>query len=1617
MNGQDQDPAKPKYSAGNPYAPAPATTQEPPKPAFNEYSPTNPFAVAPTQPSYTPDDEFADAFMKQYHPGSRLIPKEVRVGLAHAGREVVGGAIEFFKKFIDSPPSLEKLRFDLEHFDYGPMLTGAGQQVGQTPQQEYGSKENLQRLIHRSIIARAEGRELTPNDAAMAFVPPYAVANMLYSTASRILDAPAILVGAQAVPPGSTKLREITTALTSGLMQGALVAGGAKGGAEVVRGRLAALRPNVISTKVEASQAAVHIESVNTFSALQRRLAEGPSPELAAIKERLTGQETANVTSTLINAHRELNPEGVSIIPGVTNPAKALGLARRAGVSSDIVTYLRPDGTYDMALYGKESALSLGANRASFQKFGYFEGQEAAINGTRVAFMGPAEGGAIKVRVIASGQESWTSLDQLRRVPFNNSSIIPTEIPTSSPIKLVRTPNILDVYGDTYTIKSGDTELGTVTAKYNPKTKDIYVDWVTARGEPPTSVADIGAWYNEKGQLGVSKLRQIGSLLTELYPEAQTISGERASGLGAKSEVHPVSTYPISEVKSTGPQAGGGIFTRFRAAVKPVSVDQLYTDFSKFRDDISTGRNPAESVLGGLVSFPDVSDLQRGPLVHALEAAKRYHTKGEIVSEFVRQAQEDNVPITPEVLKRIEIYAGSVEQHSLYTSPERLVKRFAETRGIHPDDVPALQNYIGQRLGSELRSQHMSPEELEIFNNAQKELSGKLNRPAGAFETLGTMEQLPLAQAAASNGYRVSSSPNNAIILTELNGRELGRFHTESSAREFINRSGQTDAPSVITPTNIPEATGGAAMPPGGGKLPPTYGPEDGLDAMYDASDMKAGDKGLLGKLLDTARAAADMLTSRGASFESVDNLFGSKFASVQRKLRGAHDVYMANARAFAEKYLDHIGVMLKGLKKEQFVNVFRYIEAKSPGELTAEMWSKGRGEAVEIARTLADLRVDSSKAIEFSRKVEGIKGDMKGQPQDAINMEIEKLRAAMGLDDAHVVAGGIYEGLRKRDINTVPIHEIARLSDALMWDAPGRAEFAKIANMTPKEILIAKQFDNLFEQAAKINGLPDFRIVSGYISHIRSQLGGDLPTPEASVLFQKGLGDTMEGAFASEFVRTGELSALELNPYVIAMKYIDSAFKARDFVPTYRESLAAWDVELNKLQGGAFTKWIAKEMKNRVERYASDLRGFPAPTNAVIRAGINAINKHLGSNMSPVLVENLTRRIMQWTSTALLAFRPYIGLKHFGQFEQFAGVRFGFKAMHEGLRLAEEPGAIEGLKSSGVMRGLSFTALVTPEEATVNAFMQAGGDAWKAYEKFAEVGHAATLLPTIYEHTYSAVYLGMRKLALDNLNLLSEGKLGKIRAYDNLALDSFAPSFRAEFDGLVRAGKIDEAAGLISKRAADETIFDYQASNAPKGWNSIQGKMLTMFGTWSLHASELVNNMITRGSIRHRVNYMARFAGAQAATYLAGRAIGVDLLGATVAHSLFWSGSPQWQLLQTTVTAINGQGVEQELAQSRLFKLVPGLKVTTIGGEKRFEFDFDPKTVDPRSMFIPGSYALGDWMQAIQEHNDPWGRFTLPQQGARALGVPTIKHKSWIDDYMERWGLHFYDYKTTVQQ
>jgi len=53
-----------------------------------------------------------------------------------------------------------------------------------------------------------------------------------------------------------------------------------------------------------------------------------------------------------------------------------------------------------------------------------------------------------------------------------------------------------------------------------------------------------------------------------------------------------------------------------------------------------------------------------------------------------------------------------------------------------------------------------------------------------------------------------------------------------------------------------------------------------------------------------------------------------------------------------------------------------------------------------------------------------------------------------------------------------------------------------------------------------------------------------------------------------------------------------------------------------------------------------------------------------------------------------------------------------------------------------------------------------------------------------------------------------------------------------------------------------------------------------------------------------------------------------------------------------------------------------------------------DPLHSDPRSMFLPGSYVLGDWLFAIENADNPIEFFS------RGFSIPLKRGRSWLDDF-----------------
>lgn len=924
---------------------------------------------------------------------------------------------------------------------------------------------------------------------------------------------------------------------------------------------------------------------------------------------------------------------------------------------------------------------------------------------------------------------------------------------------------------------------------------------------------------------------------------------------------------------------------------------------------------------------------------------------------------------------------------------DRKVAAFTKAIGLPAEEAPGLKNFLEYRVAKELRETYLSDDERSLFNSVADRVKEETGQFPSAFQVAAKILEgghtLPLDLEAATNGHRLELSVNGDYILKDSNNRILMRAKTSDAVREYLSKVGQTGGDDLVKDTSIPvNAIGGGAMPPSGIE-PPAGSSMDGLSTPY-----KVHEPGFFGRLVDRFRASFDMATTRMAHFEAADNYFKTKIASWLRGLDMKKSA-VANELAPWAKRLDEISHSIKDLSVQQWHDITRYMNTMSADEIPGKLFRNRSLTADEIkyGEDIAKLGdIDVHKAIKFSRLSKAIKEDMmegvsKEDMADKVKAskihqdiasEIAKLGLAMGMDDPHMAAAGIFEALRYKDIDNASIYAVSRYADALINKTPTMEEFAALNKMNGAQLKAAKLIEQFYEDARnKHANIPDHRLLNGYTFHVRAQ--GDAPSVNAAFLFQKGFGRSLEEQFIAELARTGEIDVYEMNPISAAFRYINNAVKNKEFNPAFNVAVEQLFGNKSKNIIGELNKVSddsREAMADHVKRYLSDLRGIRPAAVRLTSDVFSTLADNLRVNPGPTLMNRITNSLIDVVGSALLAGRSQIALRHLAWFQSAYGSRFGFSTAMRGLVLASDPAEIAALKKQGIMAPITTTSLAGPTEES--AARLAGTQ--EALAAFKRTGTKLSGLSYIYEHTYAAAYLGYREKVLDALNSVLLGKSTKQAAYSKIFINSFPVSAVREFDALVSGNRVNDAATMIAKEAARKTVFDYTNANYPRGWNTNVGKFATMFGIFPTYMTEFVSDMLTKGTIGERAAFITRFAASQGAIYAAGRMSGIDLTGATISHGLLYSGSPQLQLVQTLTTALKGRGEEKRLAQYRLHKLIPSLD-------------------DPRSMFVPGSYAIGDWVSAYKDFNNP--NRTILQAAGRALGFPVIKEKSWLDDWI----------------
>lgn len=857
----------------------------------------------------------------------------------------------------------------------------------------------------------------------------------------------------------------------------------------------------------------------------------------------------------------------------------------------------------------------------------------------------------------------------------------------------------------------------------------------------------------------------------------------------------------------------------------------------------------------------------------------------------------------------------------------------------------------------------LSREELAVYDNLFPEVQPQA---ADVMQAIRNTQD-NVMQELATNGYELERSVGGDwIVRDRLTGREQFRGSIED-AREFNNRSGQAEGVVMDAGTPIDPNVPGSVSPP-----PPPVGrwnepfPQDPISWREGLANLFTAGVAFWSPMKDF--------------FAAVDGIFGTKtltdiFLKTQRTVEVAaarSKPHLEAAQALQRRMND---LKLTPRQREQ---ITEYIEAISEAEARGNGLLKSRSASeseINAADFLIELNVDTKRVFNYLRQrdaaiaaeakrrgvaVEDLGGDLLKQIDDGIKQNLKMN------DPNELAAAQMFEMIKQQDLNTLSLYVVNRIAEAHRTNAPTRAEYAAREKMSAEQIKMANEIERIYEEIAAIEDVPisDARLLRGYTAHYAQQKTAD---PVNAYLNQKGTNPELK--FVNGMIRTGEIDAYSLDPVPNLARYIRGAFNSVEFNKSWNEAARAASLLSNPL---------ARKVAND---YLSAVRGNPTASQRWTQKIVDQTFDNLGLKLSVDVRRGLVNSYMSMVNAAFMGARPGLAVRDLMQWTFFHYSRYGdgvlgTKRTANALRMAwESRGAPAAeMRAAGDLPTIGIVEFDTPE-ALMNSRLGRGlSKAPEFIRRISEAGLTASGQRNAYEFAYRGTLLESRQFVGDALKRLVNGDLNKKEAYERIKLRSFNRATRIEFDRLVTEGDFSRATELLSRQSAREMLAEYGKANSPWGWNTNTGRLITHYGTWSSNATQFVLGGLSRGTKKDMMGFATRAAITQSALFVTGRVLGLDFRRWMTLPGLFFTGGPAIQTAELIVMAMTGSETDANQARGRLMQLFPDINWN------------NPSNSDVRTMFFPGSYMMGDLIQAMDELENGQNPF---KAAGRAFSIP----------------------------
>lgn len=859
-----------------------------------------------------------------------------------------------------------------------------------------------------------------------------------------------------------------------------------------------------------------------------------------------------------------------------------------------------------------------------------------------------------------------------------------------------------------------------------------------------------------------------------------------------------------------------------------------------------------------------------------------------------------------------------------------------------------------------------------------------------------SVDPYAMVQVAGTNGFIIDPPSNGGmtVLRDAESGIPIGNFTSAEKAREFINSSGQAHGVDLTdggNPGDPPPIGPEGVMPPDG---PPPV----------NLKPFQFPKPGKLETFFDSLNAAVPWIAMKRQLMTSLDKLHDTQlFSKVYQPTQVAALKALAVTRELMVP-LTKIEKKAKGMNLERRAVISRYRQTMSPDEIinglfqrplnqneiaTAKHFAGTQdGIAVNIDAVYDYLRDAKKLNDEYSKLIQQLEGEAQVAGQqlepEKIQQQIDKKEAEIiqlqelhGLSAKDLEAAATFEQIKRQNLNDMSLYGVTELAKAIIEDRPTRTKFAEENKMTAKELEIAQDFDNLYSTLADVFGIDKTRRINNFMNHYRRH--GDMP----HVPVEKPLaGRKSASKFLSDLIRSGEIYNYIDDPFHAAAAYIRSGVNGRVLNQTWADARIAAKGEISKIPAGA-----RQQVTNIMDEYFNEIKGIPGAADNNMQVALETYFQKMGRKTSRKVRGDIVNGILSTIGSATLGYKPELGIRDIGSWFGIHGSRFGYSRAMRALRYAFEKdkdgiSVADKMLREGHFPGLSPIGVQSAAElAAIEHGTGIGGRIAKFGETVGEAGLKVSLQKNFYAKMHTGAYLEASRRATKLIQDFRDGKITREQAYDRLGLHTYENPVAKHFDDLVVNSKDTDAAHFIGLATAVETNFFHGLSNHPYKWGTNVGRIAGQFGQWSMFSRDYLVRLASRGTPAQRSAAIGRFALNYAAIHGVGRLLGFNMRAWQILPGLAFTGGPMVQVMADNIAMTGALGSRKQKEAIGMF----WNQHTSFGGF--------------RSMFVPGSYAFHDILEAYAANKE--GYNLIPVVG-RGFGFKIdYTQRSFMDEFL----------------